>query len=472
MLLYDAINITKVPKNKKVLMSKKQDCVYYRNNNKKIPIKYLNNHKENPIEKFSFLKFSLTKESDKVFIELNITKYDIIEDEIIKLSNNVYFIKLMSKCYDVTFNEYMNNFILDIYKTIINKYDITEKLNDTKIDKWINKIEINDTEFYYCEHRTNKIGNNFFDIDTGKIVKIVNKKKITINGGIIFDKSNYKWINDIIKKINDLDSYLESKKTLSEENNNLILCEDVSMSNIWYSRIKEINDTKKIIIFNKEIDCEIYKNYDYVIANNNNIEYLSNLKWKRAIMNEKLLNNKDIINLNCHNKYLHIGEILLTKHNIKQIISMISSDNDINFPLLNKNEKNINSISKLIFVYPNSLKNIEIIDIIIKTDNTDIIITNYYENNKRDDIFIYIDGKYVNKSFDKNVCSICLCEDNELENNDNICILNCGHIYCVTCFFDMLKYQNNCAICRKEIDIYDVGIFERYKRNRHVAATG
>jgi hypothetical protein len=54
-----------------------------------------------------------------------------------------------------------------------------------------------------------------------------------------------------------------------------------------------------------------------------------------------------------------------------------------------------------------------------------------------------------NKVSIDNNCSICF----ELfNNNDNVIILNCNHVYHNNCINEWVKYKSECPICRKEIE--------------------
>jgi hypothetical protein len=271
-----------------------------------------------------------------------------------------------------------------------------------------------------------------------------------------------------ISIINSFHDNIKNMFFLEENINNIHL---FNWNNIVYDEIEDI-----IIQNNKLINFLTTKNIKYYLQSsllnsltidniiidnfdNNSNFYINN--FYNIVNDILLIKNEDLFTYNNNIKKNYI-DIELSDYDKKIYTIFFSNiDNDIN----NTNKENYKNMTFYFWKILNEQFN-------FKTLNEMSIITNeYYEkliNNKNitenSTLLLQNKKKYVqniiqnfNDCVDKN-CSICI----EKIEDDNFCILTCGHYFCKNCIVEYISVNKspnniyNCPICRDNFTINNI----------------
>ncbi len=307
--------------------------------------------------------------------------------------NKLFYNLIINSIYDNLFNknilyEKFNNFYIFKWNNII--YDNIENIENIDKNNFINYLSVNNVKYYLLN---NNINNNILDyIINNSIIDVKNKREhefLYVNN-IDIDYDNF--YNFIIKEL---------------------LIKDNEISNITYNFVKVTLDDIELNLYNNLFDLDNkYKSLflmylsDYNF-NINTIEKLNNI-------NESYYNN--LIN-NEYDKIEILNNFFKNKDEKDNCNNFIN--NYFNKNILNNTEINENTLISKIEGVINKYK--------LKIDYFKNIINNL-ENNY--------------------ICSICI----ENIDSNNLCIIDCGHIFCKNCLtkYIIQQYKKcNCPICRE-----------------------
>ena len=364
--------------------------------------------------------------------------------------------------YDFSIDQTKNYFANGILCHNTSKYIINNKINfdNTKnnqigilcptwrIEFWINNIPKN--------IKIIKISCNndlrYFFSNSKKKSKFRNSKKnvnyIYILSLNIFEKEDYK--KKIEKFIN--------KNTFEQ----LII--DYDIKEYKKDKKKSITECLQNIKFNK-----------YWLIINNYYDFLDDINSLKYIFNLYFLNKKENVNENKN----HISNELIK--NIAKIIvenTYTISKKKNNIILLkfneleNKNYKNY--IEKFKEIYESNNISFDNDDYLKKyccyaQNKIKINYFNHSNLNTNDNSLNNFDldnlGNYKNQFIDsidnilinnQKKCNICLSDINK----ENLGITNCGHIFCFSCIYKSVSYNNKCPDCRKEIKKDNIYLYD------------
>jgi hypothetical protein len=334
----------------------------------------------------------------------NITYNDLLQSDYVIISSSFFNNKYFRKIYkDYKIND---NITLDHCNNII----CTEYLRNKNILNLTNplitlifwkRIIIDEcTELLSCN----------FNIEFIKILEGFNK--LWCNTKLPTSTSQlYIILNELLNIPNDIiiDKKLIKNIIYININENKIIEENIILEyshieKILYKSYSNIYNIDEII-YNTLIDCKSIDEIKYNILNLNKQK-----QTKYVSIKNKLINKINEINKN-------LDIIQYEKYNDDQISKFNKQILDIN-------------------------NDIDIIDKKIKN------IVNYINYNNLS----------IQSEFDTN-CSICL----EQINNDNIGITICGHIFCYKCIIENNKHNNNCPLCRCNINKKE--IFKVFNKN-------
>ena len=380
--------------------------------------------------------------------------FKLKDKNIIKLSNNLYANILLERFYHKQIEEQKYKYsgiIINCNDSYKNKYLSISSIIHNKNIKNIKTLQFKTKCTLILTNKDNindwKKLTSMYNIHILNSKKIMNKDILNLDFLIInINSLSKKFYKDYFKKYNS--------------NNNL----DISIINSIYDNLYNINiDTELFInlyIFNwnniiydnieKIVHFDKY-NFIYHLSTINVKYYLSNIFLESniidyIIINSITLNNKKIdISLdNLDNFYYFVNNELVIKDNYKNINVKYEKTS------LEMNEHEI-YIYNLLFDSDNDIINkslffIEYYKYNFKSSNIYDISNNSTE---------FCKNTLLNFDIIKHNCSICI--DN-IEDN-NICIINCGHYFCKNC---LIKYinkcdnKNDCPICRKYFDINEI----------------
>ena len=461
--------------------------------------KILNNSKKITINKNDYINFKLLNETDIINLEsiinivnniiINKNKFNLINKNIIKLSNNFYAdIDLSRFLYSIKNNTYKyNGIIINYYNNIKNKVlsllSIKYHLNNKYINKerTKDKLQINtNCILIITEKYEIKVWNDIInEYLPNKNIAILNSKNniknilnkdilkldfLIINSNFIHNKyfknyfykfiDNNKTNNINISILNSLYDNLYNKNVDNQIINNLyffnwnvIIFDDIE-------RIQKLDKKNNYINY-------LSSNLKYYILNNNLTDEISNYIIKNSIS----LNNEE----NIENFYIFLKKELLITCNQKSKISynyvnLNLSDNENN--IYNNLFQNTNNLKKLSLFLTNPEKynfNIQNFNEIYKIN--EIYYNNLIEkeNKKINNIkFFFKDKKdnedynnYINNFFDINM----FLEDTE--NNINLLIDNINNKivqykskieYFKRIMHEFNTKEYSCSICLDNID--------------------
>ena len=340
--------------------------------------------------------------------------------------NNKYFKNYYNK-YNIDNNKLFYNLIINsIYDNLFNKNILNEKLNNLYLFKW-NNIIFDDIEKIECIDKNNFI--NYLSISNIKYYLLNNNINNTNNiNNKIFD---YVINNSIVNIKNKIDNEFIYINNIDIDYDNFynfikeeLLIKDNKKSNIIYNFIKISLDDIELNLYNNLINLVDNKKKSLFLMNSSNYNYNVNTIDKLNNINELYYNN------------------LINKEYEKLEI--------LNNFFKNKDEKD--SCNKFINEYFNKkiLNEYEI--------NENILITKIKNDiNKYKSKIDYFQNIINNFELNNYVCSICI--ENIDNNNNNLCIINCGHSFCKNCLTNYVIQQDKkckCPICRESFLLNNV----------------
>ena len=457
--------------------------------------------------------FSLT---DKNIIKLDNNFYgDVILERFYfnkpkKITNSYnfiiinYFDEIKNKIITaLSINNYNNNVIIDNNFTKIEDktYQLNTKCNLILTNKKNIKLWIILINTYFSNNKILAIEQKR-DLENIKNKDILNYNFLLLNTNILSNKSYLNYFKKYLSTDNNLhisiiNSFYDNIKNifiLEEKFENFHL---FNWNNIIYDEIKEI-----LILNNKLIDYLTTKNVKY---------YLQSNKIELDETNYIIKNNFDNSSNNFNNYYSIIPEILLIKNEEKFIYNNIekiyidielSDIQNIVYNIFFKiyNVNNVNNVNNI----DNGNNNIDKVDSIhdkykkmclyffqilnnnfnfTTVDELSLIINEYYDilmqNEKSTDkiSLLLIKKLYVKNIIEnfrndliKRKCSICI---EKIENN-NYCILRCGHYFCKDCISEYISANSSindiysCPNCRdkfKTNNIYYINLLNNNNNN-------
>jgi hypothetical protein len=325
--------------------------------------------------------------------------------------NNKYFKNYYNK-YDVDNNKLFYNLIINsIYDNLFNKNILNEKLNNFYIFKWNNIIFDDVEKIEYIDK------NNFINyLSTNNI------KYYLLNNNINDKILNYIINNSIVNIKNKIDNEFIYLNNIDIEYDNFynfikeeLLIKDNEKSNIIYNFIKVSLDNNELNLYNSLFDLEDNKKKSLFLMNSSNYNFNVNTIDKLNNINESYYNNL----INKEYEKLEILNNFFKNKDEKDSYNNFINDY-FNKKILNEYEINENILISKIKSIINKYK--------LKIEYFQNIITNLELNNY--------------------VCSICI---ENIDNNNNLCIINCGHSFCKNCLTNYVIQQDKkckCPICR------------------------
>ena len=366
--------------------------------------------------------------NNKIFLDINLIIcstlkiYKWIEE--IKIINNNYKILFLNE-----YNELNNIKLKDIknYDYLIISYDIFNNYLSKNLLKKFKKNEL-DLEFEINKYIdiNNLLDNKLNDNLNIRCLHIFHYKRIIIDGLInIYNTNKGDYYNKLI--------------ILLSCNYKWMLNKDIYLNGYNYF-LKSINNIVKNIdtVNNKSVLKYIFKNLY------SEFNYLEN-KYN-FLINNKLIDfndfEKNIYYKISLNKYINENLVLKYCSNNNYISLNIIDINHIEKKIIKKKEYDVNSLKKKIDdlkEFKNNNNNNILLNIINKNIN---IYYNIYEDLNNKNIFYKknIDFLKKNNNFE---CPICY----EKFYINNLILFNCGHIYCVHCYNELIKNSNKCINC-------------------------
>jgi hypothetical protein len=330
--------------------------------------------------------------------------------------NNKYFKNYYNK-YNVENNKSFCNLIINsIYDNLFNKNILNEKLNNLYIFKWNNIIFDDIEKIQYIDK------NNFINyLSTNNIKYYLLNNNINDSNNINNKILDYVINNSIINIKNKIDNEFVYTNNINIEYDNFynfikkeLLIKDNKESNIIYNFIKVSLDNNELNLYKNLFDLEDNKKKSLFLMNSSNYNFNINTIDQLSNINELYYNN------------------LITKEYEKLEI--------LNNFFKNKDEKD--SCTNFINEYFNKkiINDNEI--------NENILITKIKSDiNKYKSKIEYFQNIINNLELNNYVCSICM----ENIDNNNLCIINCGHSFCKNCLTNYVIQQDKkckCPICR------------------------
>jgi len=337
-----------------------------------------------------------------------------------------------------------------------------------------NSVKISDNEFF----KKNKDigidwickGGIFIDNnENGKILTFLSLITIdSINTSLILcNTNNFElWKNKLInysksftknKEVNNYIEFLFESNT-DKKSKHIILCTyfDYCKSNLE----------------NIEFDYVIFDDYNEIVINKDIVKNLSlvksNKRW--CITSLLCLENNDI--------YFNTLSILSVEGMINRIDNRRNFINNCVRENTKKNcSKNIHYTTSIIkfnkkerqiydsvFIKNNEIKDIMDIDIIKNIRKIDTNDTEDYDFRKNNFTLKSFNSIKQNKDNKTIQCPICC------ENVDKfLIVLNCGHVFCISCIIMMLDYKySSCSICRQDIEIKNENVYYIISNNNLV----
>ncbi|CRH04078.1 conserved protein, unknown function [Plasmodium relictum] len=305
----------------------------------------------------------------------------------------------------------------------------------------------------YCEEKYSN-GNCFYsDIDINECDKVENKK----------DKLKEFPKNDD----NEVQDYKEPKNRIDTVNNHAEIWTNSTISCTHNINVnQEINiETDKHILSSSQINDNNTRNkLENVIIfqdnkcknaenpDNNDVEKNNKKSYISNNINIIKCNKKDRNNINNNNNnFNHNDNYKNTTNNSNYIDDSYNNDNSNNNNNNNNNDNNNNNSINRTSICENdeSRNDVKIKGVLgyfkrVLKKKKNIIEKQKIENSDDNSVRINIE----NSDF---VCSICCIE---YFNDDDICILPCNylHYYHKECIFTWLKRNNDCPLCRKNIE--------------------
>ena len=366
--------------------------------------------------------------------------------------------------YDFSIDQTKNYFANGILCHNTSQYIINNKINfdNTKnnqigilcptwrIEFWMNHIPKN--------IKVIKISCNndlrYFFSNSKKKSKFRNSKKnvnyIYILSLNIFDKEDYK--KKIEKFIN--------KNTFEQ----LII--DYDIKEYKKDKKKQVLNYIKNIKFNK-----------YWLIINTSYDFLDDLNSIKYIFNLYFLNKKEIINDNKN----HLSDELIkniTKIIVNNKYTIFKKKNHIILLKFNENEyknyknyldkfKDIYESNNISFDNDDYLKKyccyaqnkVKINYFCQKNLNNDNSFSNFDLNNLgnyKNELITNIGNILMNNHKKCKKCNICLSDIKK----ENLGITSCGHIFCFSCIYKSVSYNNKCPDCRKQIKKDDIYLYD------------
>jgi hypothetical protein len=458
--------------------------------------------------------------------------FSLNDKNIIKLDNNFYADIILERFYfnkpkkiTNSYNFIIINYFNEIKNKIITALSINNYDNNVIIDNNFTKIE---DKTYQLNTKCNLILTNkkniklwillintYFpnnkilaieqkrDLENIKNKDIINYNFLVLNTNILSNKFYLNYFKKYLSTDNNL--YISIVNSFYDNIKNLFILEEnvqnfhlFNWNNIIYDEINEI-----LILNNKLIDYLTTKNVKY---------YLQSNKIELDEINYIIKNNFDNNSNNFNNYYSIIPDILLIKNEEKFIYNNIEKiyidielsdiqntvyniffkiynfdnfddfDNFDNFDNIN-NTDNINNANKYkkmcLYFFQILNHNFNFTTV----DELSLIINEYYDTlikneNLTDKISLLLIKKLYVKNIIENFknnlvkrkCSICI---EKIENN-NYCILRCGHYFCKECISEYISANNSinniysCPNCRdkfKTNNIYYINLLNNNNDN-------
>lgn len=344
--------------------------------------------------------------------------YDNVKNIIYELNNTVLSISFNLNCVDYNSQKFVNLMKI-IYEYNIANYRISFWLHIKNNVKKINLFNFDEYEKNMKEK--NIICCHFIDIEN-KYFKIENKvilsdKKTLIEqtkilGGFVFDNNNF------------IDNYNNTLKNSDK------------LKNIIISHIKPKCETSRKFKFKYDSDVltsDNFTNCRIVLYHPTNI--LLN-KIMNLIHKPKNIWIVISSNINMENDYIKYLNILFWKKGYITLCDTIDT-------LMIENIKIENS---------DRICKINRIKYKLNNDENKIVNGDYNKINLMEKIYIINCFKKQIKLYDTKICPICQYDIFYQS------YISCGHIFCANCLLENYKYNNNCAICRKQIKINNISL--------------
>ena len=242
-----------------------------------------------------------------IYINFNITQLNKKLQNPILFSTKKNFIDTCKLCKNYIINNYIYNFINNIFDDILNDnninvrkyiYNQINKLNHVNHKKnieWFVYKECKQSTYYYYNKDVFKIGKFHINTSNGNFNDINSLNSIKMQGGILINNNDYEWINDYINLHNlryNISNILPRKDYFkTKDRSSLVIC-DYNMCSIWQNKLKLINDKLKYLIIKchndtKDISYNDMETYDIVIVSN---KYIVHNKYKKLHSNYKIFN--------------------------------------------------------------------------------------------------------------------------------------------------------------------------------------
>jgi hypothetical protein len=369
-----------------------KDISYYDKLENKRIITTLDNYDFNLFNDFLkpvIINSDLVENTCKLYLEIDTEKFNNVS-KLNKLQNRKIFFSLITKCYKEHMYTYFSHQMINLLEDSLGK----QYLHNYDDIPWMISKEFKSLKpIYQYPLNTFKLHDTYLDLENGIFYNKSKKEKVTLNGGILLDKTDHKW-RDLSKEL-ILKTYqsvpTNASKLFTEAT--LIICSQLMIQS-WKNILINMTDSELIIItdkkshkntnFNKIYKSKIvivsseflltknysilwtdyrinesssfndinqiikneYNNLDNDIIKNIDCPILSLLKWKRVILDSSTVINlsKDpclyelVFALDSLYKWIQILEFPFLRDDLVHMINLVSSKKLI-FPLFDKNDK-------------------------------------------------------------------------------------------------------------------------------------
>lgn len=364
---------------------------------------------------YNFLNFKIDGSDSsanlkKILLEIDVEKFMQVVRESYNIKNRKTLFSLFQKCYNELHYNYVSHASLTILEDVIvckrnfkvDSKKIAKKLN-TKLAKWMLYRERNISEnYYYYPGNVYKIGDVYVDVKQGKFMDKIDKKQVSIKGGVVIDKGNYSWITNMVNTI-----YVNPQPPVKTHNTNVnklfstkatvVIC-DPTFCELWKEKMDNLSTiyNKKLVYqivttkrAHQSLSYDDVKNLDLLIVSNNflhgrsykslyedyiidemiNLEdlfsiivdeyqdysgiksktqpILSLIFWNRLIIDgssaDMMRKNSDfnemVSTINSKYRWAHLNGIPEIKDDVEFYYKYLTGDNSIEFPLYDDNEE-------------------------------------------------------------------------------------------------------------------------------------
>lgn len=483
----------KAPITQQVKISEDLKKIYYDDGGKKTVLKFLDNTEswESIKKRHSFIDIKVTKADQYLFVNahFDIVKMKEFVNKPYLLKDRLGFYRLLSNIISQNKEKFLASYTKELFSSAIYKQ------NDENISSWISKREKGDT-FYSYEDGVVKIGPYGINTKKGKLLSEVNTQTINLKGGIVLDKCDYNWINDIVlNALNDTKNLIicagnmvemwkqqiddcititskrdHNKLTYGQiKNVSFVIVSLEYFTSKYYENCWEQYKLDETMSFTEIFNLikEEYRNYENMDSLTNPI--LSIIEWNRLIIDASVFQDMSIepnimnlvLTIPATIRWLQMKELSNVKEDYEFILNYLSGVQN-SFPWYDSNGKISHPTDLIDIVDQINSPRCSAVTLDEKTEKVRMFsfekaVSELYERKKKNGIEHAI-NRIVSASWSKskvdivpnNTCAIC----KDKIAKSVLATTDCGHFFCTACLEENTFVSNKCPCCRSPVDTY------------------